>query len=145
MSTIETIDWCLAFDTGIPEIDLQHRILINKFNGISSRLRNGGDLTGWEHAAYEVLSYALYHFSTEEKLAERYGYDREAVAEALSHKEDHQSFTQYIEQVRDRLQSGKHVPPGELLHFAGDWLLKHIAHSDHQLGAFINAKQKAGL
>lgn len=143
MNAIEPIQWCSGFATGVPEIDLQHRILIDRFNNVSSRLGNDGDLADWQHVGYEVLSYALYHFSTEEKLAEQYGYDREEVADALSHREDHRRFTEYMEKVRDRLNLGEQIPKAEFLAFVAEWLLKHIAHSDHDLGAFICAKQRA--
>jgi hemerythrin len=69
------IRWDESMTTGLPEIDKQHKLLIEKFNefsGILSTLKKSDS----RKAAGEVLDflqfYALWHFEQEEKLMEKY-------------------------------------------------------------------------
>lgn len=140
-NTTEVIAWCSDFDTGIAEIDLQHRMLIDTFNRATAELRDDSGLGTWEYVAHEFLGYAVYHFSTEERLAAAHGYDVEESAEALAHYEEHRSVLAQLGQVRARFRSEGCASKAEFISFLRSWLLKHILQSDQRLTAFIRAKQ----
>jgi hemerythrin-like metal-binding protein len=139
---MNTIQWHSDFETGIPEIDLQHRVLIARFNEANATLHDHSGLEVWEHFTYDLLSYALYHFSTEEKQAADYGYDQEERADAQAHCEQHRSFATRITNMRQQLHAGERPSRAEFLGFLSDWLVKHILHTDKRLGAFIAAKRR---
>ena len=64
--------WTEYFETGFPEIDLQHRGLVNLINEIPSALATG--MPGAPYPADLLLrlrEYASYHFRTEEGIWDR--------------------------------------------------------------------------
>lgn len=139
---MKPIQWNSEFETGVAEIDLQHRVLIGRFNEANATLHDHSGLDVWEHFTYDLLSYALYHFSTEEKQAADFGFDREESADALAHREQHRSFSAHITSMREQLHAGARPSRKQFLGFLSTWLVEHILHTDKRLGAFIVAKRQ---
>lgn len=142
MNPTEKMIWRREFETGIAEIDLQHRTLVKMFNRVNVELREDSGRTVWENITHELLGYALYHFWTEEDLAAQYGYDQERYAEATAHFDEHRSFTETINEIRSRIRTGERIPKADLIDFFRSWLSNHIVDSDQWLVAFILKKQR---
>ena len=62
----ELIVWNDNLVTGVAEIDEQHRILVNSINEANTRLANNISAEILDQITRDLLSYALYHFETEE-------------------------------------------------------------------------------
>jgi hemerythrin-like metal-binding protein len=89
-----------------------------------------------------LLSYALYHFETEEELMQEYGY-REAEGEGMQrHLDQHRGFSSKVVAIREGLKSGNLTSPRDLIGFLNDWLVNHIQHTDQALAAFVLAKRR---
>lgn len=142
MQSTEKMIWRREFETGIAEIDLQHRTLVKMFNRVNSELRNDSGRAVWENVTHELLGYALFHFWTEEDLAVQYGYDQEKYADASAHFDEHRSFAETINDIRRRFRAGERIAKSELIDFLRDWLASHIVDSDQWLVAFILEKQR---
>ena len=136
--------WNDSLKTGVPEIDEQHRILVHTLNEAAEKLVADASLDVLATITQDLLSYALYHFETEEALMHAYGYaaDRDDIAR---HLEEHRNFSAQVVCVRNDLKAGILIPPQELLDFLNHWLVNHIMHTDKRLAAFIIAKRDAGI
>jgi hemerythrin len=133
--------WNDSFATGVAEIDEQHMILVHTLNEAGSKLANGSNPHLLEQITQDLLSYALYHFDTEEELMQEYGY-RDADDDAMNrHLEQHRAFSAKVVSVREGLKAGMLVSADDILHFLNTWLVNHILNTDMKLGAFINAKR----
>lgn len=142
--THEILAWQDDFATGVPEIDEQHMILVHTLNEAGETLSKDASMAVFERITQDLLSYALYHFDTEEGLMQEYAYNEQSRAEAIRHQEQHRAFSTKVLAVRDSLKAGVKIPPGEILAFLNEWLVNHIQNTDKLLAAFIIAK-RAGI
>ena len=134
--------WNDSLITGVPEIDEQHHILVHTLNEAGEKLSHGASLEDYEAITQQLLSYALYHFDTEEALMQACGYEHANASDAQRHQTQHRSFTQRVMAVRDDLKAGILPPPDPLLGFLNSWLLDHIMLTDKRLATFILARRE---
>ena len=126
-----------AFITGVDEIDDQHRNLINLTNEAAQVFAAGPPANQVHQLVQELLSYAIYHFRTEETLMQQYGY-REASNEAAeSHIQQHRDFAAKVVSVQEALQRRQFVDPDALVAYLAEWITRHILGTDQDLAAFI--------
>ena len=135
--------WSDDFATGVAEIDEQHMILVHTLNEAAVKLAYDTSLETLEQITQDLLSYALYHFETEEELMQQYGYADGAGDSADLHLAQHRAFSAKVVSVRDGLKSGMKITADDLLEFLNNWLVNHILNTDKKLGAFIVAKRSA--
>ena len=139
----DPIEWNEKLLTGVTEIDTQHKILVDAINDANSRLMQDHDIKLVEQITKDLLSYAIFHFETEEDLMQQYGYDGESAEDAQLHQKQHREFSSQVLSVRDGLRDGKEISREDLLAFLNGWLISHIMNTDQRLGAFI--KKKRGI
>ncbi len=143
-STTQNLVWRDDFATGVAEIDEQHMILVHTLNEAATKLKHDTSQETLEQITQDLLSYALYHFETEEELMQQYGYADAADADegaADQHLSQHRAFSAKVVSVRDGLKSGMRIASSDLLDFLNNWLVNHILNTDKKLGAFIVAKR----
>lgn len=140
MAAHEPIEWTDALRTGIDEIDRQHRILINTLNEANAKLAEDLDVAVAEQITKDLLSYAIYHFETEEDLMQDHGYDTASPQEAEAHQRQHREFSKEVIAVREGLKQGKQIVREELLAFLNGWLINHILNTDMKLAAHLLSK-----
>lgn len=136
----EEIKWKSDYETGVEEIDEQHQILVNTLNEADKLLSKEASLENLENITKDLLSYALYHFETEEELMLEYGYNKEKPTEYDSHMKQHRDFSSKVVKVRDSLKAGNLIEHDELISFLVNWLINHINKTDKKLGAFLEGK-----
>ena len=66
MNQIDIFPWNESFDTGLPEIDEQHRRLVQLLNTLASHIAFGSGVQEVSVLLDELADYAVYHFQTEE-------------------------------------------------------------------------------
>lgn len=142
MNLVGKLVWQREFETGVSEIDLQHRTLFKMFNKVNLQLRDDSSRDVWEEVIHDLLGYALFHFWCEEDLATRYGYDQEKHVDATAHFNEHLAFAEAMNDMRSSLRAGERIPKAKLIDFLRDWLSRHITDSDQWLLAFILEKQR---
>ena len=140
-SAYPVLEWDETFATGVDEIDEQHMILVHTLNEASKTLGKDSSIETLKSITQNLLSYALYHFETEEELMQEYGYSVETEADAEDHLNQHRSFSRKVVSVRDGINSGVPIEAGELLEFLNQWLVNHILKTDQKLGKFILSKR----
>lgn len=137
MISHEPLIWNNNYLTGVDRIDAQHQVLVNTLNDANARLSGTITRDLLEQITRDLLSYAIYHFETEEALMQEYNYSGLSTADELKHREEHRSFSQQVVSLREGLRDGRLVSREELLSFLNNWLVNHILHTDKHLGAFL--------
>jgi hemerythrin-like metal-binding protein len=130
----EPIVWSDALMTGVQEIDEQHQILVNMLNEANARLTEYSGHDVLQNIIRDLMSYALYHFDTEEELMVENQYDQ---VDREIHFREHRGFSDKVSKLQQELRQGKLVSREELLTFLNGWLINHILKTDMQLGRFL--------
>lgn len=139
----ELIVWNDSLVTGVTEIDEQHRILVNSINEANTRLTTGFNAEILDQITQNLLSYALYHFETEEELMQEFNYEETQAEDTETHLRQHREFSATVVAVREGIKAGKLMSREDLLTFLNGWLINHILNTDKRLAAFILAKRDA--
>lgn len=124
--------WNSSLDTGIREIDLQHRELVEMGNELEATVLKG-DLT---RALQDVLprlnAYVLFHFGTEETmLAGVPGW----AAHMARHVAEHRAFAEKVAALRDPRVSAEALLA--FVDYLYPWLAEHIGKTDRELADLI--------
>jgi len=130
-----------AFLTGVTEIDSQHRNLIDLVNEAGNNLTAHSSPKQLKLIAQELLSYAIYHFQTEERLMEEYGYKEQDTTNAEAHIRSHREFSAQVVTLQEALQNREFVDTDDLLDFLVRWVTGHILETDKKLARFILSKR----
>jgi len=138
MADYDLIVWNDKLVTGIGKIDEQHQILVNLFNEANIKLTTNNNARFMEEITRNLLSYALYHFETEEGLMQKYGY----IEDSDAHIRQHRSFSAKVVAVRNDIKTGIPISREDLLSFLNSWLINHILNTDKQFAAFLLASEK---
>ncbi len=128
------LEWGPEFETGVPEMDRQHRRLLEKANEFHTALKEGN-----RSRAKDILvdfTKALFnHLRDEEKFMERIGYP-----ELDNHRKLHRSLAGMIKEVRDEFEKGDPRAFSQSLSLIMSWLLTHIKKSDRKYGEYLQRK-----
>jgi len=141
MQTPRKLDFEETFLTGVEEIDSQHRNLVNLTNEAAVVLAQAASTAQIRHVVQELLSYAIYHFRTEESLMRQYGYADEPDDVANSHIESHRGFAAKVVAAQEALQNHQAIDTAQLVDYLTDWIRHHIMGTDQRLAAFILRKR----
>lgn len=141
----ELLVWNDDLVTGVAEIDDQHRILVNSINEVNTRLSNTTVNAEILHKiTQDLLSYALYHFETEEGLMKDFDYAEAQIEDAEMHQRQHREFSATVVAVREGIKSGELISRENLLTFLNSWLVNHILNTDKRLAAYVLEKRNPG-
>ncbi len=117
---------------GIDEIDDDHSKLINLFNILNHSVTEGATTDYIEAVLEELINCTVWHFSHEERLMLKYGYD--AYEE---HKGDHQDLIDSVKELQQKFHETGKLDEKEHLEFLERWLTEHILVDDIRLGSFL--------
>ena len=115
--------WVPELDTGIAEIDRQHRRIVDYINKLYE-LRSSPDREALGDVIGEMIDYTVSHFVFEESLIESAGY-----MFAGPHKTVHELFTRRVIEMQTRFDAGEDVA-AELHGMLSRWLFNHIRNED---------------
>lgn len=127
------IDWKNEYSINNKIIDEQHKKLVDLINQLHVAMGagKGKDILG--NILDELVSYTVFHFSSEEKFMKDHNYSGYSL-----HKIEHDKLTRQVVEFQNNYKAGKSVVSQELLKFLKDWLVNHIIGSDKKL-AKLNA------
>lgn len=138
---MEKIEWDNQFNINISEIDHQHQILVKTLNDAQFTLAEDESLENLSSITEDLLSYALYHFDTEEDLMSKYKYDETKPDEYNQHIKQHRDFSSKVVEIRESIKNGKMIHSEELIDFLKNWLINHINKTDKKLGIYIDEQK----
>ncbi len=114
-------EWKDAYSVGVPELDDQHRALIEIINSLDAIEREGGEIS----RVLDTLDwYVEEHFATEEKLLKQAGY-----ADYEGHQAEHRKFETWLKSTRFYMRNAgpqSAEAAKEVSDYLKDWLAKHI-------------------
>lgn len=122
-------------ETGIRQIDLQHRELVSMINEMEAAHVSGHAAAALDAVLPRLTAYAVFHFGEEEALLAQVA---EGTAFAEHHLQEHRDFVAEIQ----RLIGGRtHQSDNDLVEvlslYLADWLVLHIAGTDRALGCML--------
>jgi hemerythrin-like metal-binding protein len=130
--------WESRYDTGLPDIDSQHRVLLSLINLLIAALDTPDETAVVRRCLAELVAYASRHFECEEALMEAHGLGEHEAEHVLIHRR----FAGFVLQRADLV--GRE--PGAALDIASflvGWLAHHILNTDQKMAALIRATRLA--
>lgn len=124
--------WGSVLSVEVDEIDEDHRKLLDLFNMLNHALADGESPEYLAAILEELISCTIWHFSHEERLMVKYGYD-----EIDEHKEIHRELIKGARELeQNSVQVGKAISDDDIV-FLERWLTEHILTDDMRLGAYL--------
>ncbi|WP_415679572.1 bacteriohemerythrin, partial [Vibrio mytili] len=134
---IDMFPWNDSFNTGIDEIDQQHKQLVFLLNQVANHIIFQQEEPPLRSIIDELVDYAAYHFQSEENHWLAILPD---VHETVSHRDSHSRF---IERIQEFKLKSDIIPIEqwleELLSFLASLLAAHILESDKHMALLVNA------
>ncbi len=136
-NSIEIFPWDDNFNTGLPQIDEQHRQLVHLLNLLASHVAYSADARVLGQIFDQLTEHATQHFAVEEALW------HELLAGDIAeqeHRATHQTMAQQVADFRGLL-GGRPLQEvaEEILRFLANWLASHILDSDRYLATLVLA------
>ena len=129
---VDAFPWKGCYDTGIPVLDGQHKLLLSYINRLHSGMQNGCSNTLLLGVLDDLTGYAFTHFATEESF-----FSRSAYPLTERHIREHQKFRETITQLRDAVLDGKAFIDIALLEYLKNWLVGHIQNMDAMFAPYV--------
>jgi hemerythrin-like metal-binding protein len=130
---VKDIVWGDVLSVAVDEIDEDHRKLVNIFNILNHSVAEGESPDYLAAVLEELINCTVWHFSHEERLMLKYGYEGIEV-----HKAEHQELINSAKKLQQKiLQAGKPVSDEEI-EFLERWLAEHILTTDMRLGSYLS-------
>jgi hemerythrin len=119
--------WSDNYNIGVEEIDAQHR----RFLSLMEKLYQSKDDALDKSILKELVRYAEFHFSSEEKMMQIYNYDK-----IQDHQELHEKLMTELLSYSNPIGS-EELDKFKLLKFLIKWFLDHTTREDKDFGRFI--------
>jgi len=123
------IEWRKEFETGIAEVDHEHKELVELINALHREI--GAMASHARVGAFlgEVFARISAHFALEEAVMRRHGYDDYA-----AHKADHEGLLDDLRDIMDAHDGGEYVDyDADLERAIAGWFVTHFSTRDARL------------
>ena len=124
--------WDLILSVGVDEIDDDHRKLVSLFNILNHSITEGDAPDYLEAVLEELINCTAWHFSHEERLMLKYGYE-----EIVEHKTEHQELIKSARELQQNILQAGNLVANEDIEFLERWLTEHILTADMRLGSYL--------
>jgi hemerythrin len=125
--------WKQEYLINICEMDNQHKRVFEIIDNINICLKSK-DCTVVELILDTLIDYIEYHFSSEEKFLEKYGYK-----EYKDHKQRHDEFKQTLYQYKKDIKN-KTLNKTNMMLMLQSWMVNHILQDDKKYAKYLNEK-----
>jgi hemerythrin-like metal-binding protein len=123
------IAWRPEFETGIPDVDHEHRELVGLINQLHAALEAGASKDEVARFLGEVFARISAHFALEESIMRKHRYD-----EYAEHKADHEKLLDDIRDIMDAHAADAYFDYRDALASAvRDWFVEHFRTKDARL------------
>lgn len=122
---MELIKWTSTYQGGVPEIDLQHQMLIECINKLHDAMMLGQGMQVIHEILDSLIEYTLFHFETEEKWMLDNNYTN-----ISQHRELHSRLTAQVKSFKKELETNGMSNTVRTNNFLKTWLTDHIIGED---------------
>lgn len=123
------IAWRPEFETGIADVDHEHRELVDLINELHAALEAGASKDEVAKFLGEVFARISAHFALEETIMRKHRYD-----EYVEHKADHEKLLDDIRDIMDAHAADAYFDYRDALASAvRDWFVEHFKTKDARL------------
>jgi len=126
---IDVFPWSVTFDTGITQIDEEHKVLVTLINKLASHLYTDPTGNTLNEVFDQLADYASFHFQSEEDIWAKYFSGNPKLHQ---HKDTHSTFLSDVTSLKNEENEG--IPLSEVVEntvlFLTKWLTHHILGSD---------------
>lgn len=132
--------WDKSFEIGNKIIDHQHKKLVRLINKLidENKETDSGRLVA--NALEEMLSYALTHFKTEERMLVEAGYE-----DFTEHKKEHLEFIKKTSELSINIELSTEEIRTDLINYLQDWLTYHILEEDMEFKDLLKDKDPSDI
>ena len=129
------LDWKYEYSVGVKSIDEQHKKILELINELIESIRDSREDYIINDVLNDLLEYANYHFSLEEKLLHKFSYSNEH-----DHETKHREFTDKIKSLK--IEENVHVGniPIETLDYLENWFCNHELRDDSMYYEYFKSK-----
>jgi hemerythrin len=140
MAENNTVEWNDRFVLGVPEIDRQHRELVNMANNLFTSCLAGRKRASdsFKRTLRAAAAYVRKHFAEEERIMRKSGYPL-----YREHRAEHKRFMLELLQQNQAYITGRKYVPNSFARYLKDWILAHIALKDKDWADYVLAKEAA--
>lgn len=133
--------WDPALETGIVELDDQHRLLFRKADAVLEAVAAGRGAQEVQRTLQFLADYAALHFETEERYMRAAGFP-----DADGHAEVHERINRRLMEVASDFHARGASPSlvADVEALVRGWLTMHIAEKDRAVADFINQATRPG-
>ena len=129
------LTWAPSLATGIRQIDLQHRELIDLVAEFELAHEAGDTARIVEDILQRLTAYALFHFATEETLMRAMP---GCHLHGTAHVREHNIFGEKMAALRELSRAERHAETTALLDYLKQWLTNHILKTDKELATLLH-------
>jgi hemerythrin-like metal-binding protein len=134
---MQPFEWSEAFSVDIPELDVQHRQLIELLSELTRCVRSGESAKFASAALQQVIEYAERHLQREELVLRVRGYP-----DYLEHKAEHDAYRQKVAALK--IRSARRDLGIRIANFLTEWWKSHILTSDQQYARYFRCRPTGG-
>lgn len=122
------IEWKDEFATGIPDVDHEHRQLIELINELHRA--TSGTQSNYPVPAFlgEIYAHVAAHFALEEKIMRERNYDQ-----YRDHKSDHERLLDELRDIMDDYEENAYFDDAEFAEHLNHWFVDHFKTRDARL------------
>ena len=130
---MKDIVWGDVLSVAVDEIDEDHRKLVKIFNILNHSVAEGESPNYLAAVLEELINCTVWHFSHEERLMLKYGYE-----EIEEHKAEHQELINSAKELRQEILQANKPVSDEDIEFLERWLTEHVLTADMRLGSYLS-------
>jgi hemerythrin len=134
---MKRFDWKEEYDTGVQQIDYQHRYFLQLIKGLSGKSFSSVESNRIQKYVDEVACYARFHFLSEENVMEDSAYP-----EFRHHEQLHRKLVKKINHKIAQLEFGD-ITPADFVAFLAEWFVEHTMKEDKKIGVFLKERRKS--
>ena len=134
--SMDLIKWRASYETGIAEMDEEHKQIIEIVNRLYRMLRGAEDTDDLKSIYTTLAEYSEQHFKHEEELLQKHNYPG-----MEEQGQSHEEFVNKLQEIRDDLEANDAKAIPEVYKFLREWWIGHIVESDKEYGPFLKEKR----
>jgi hemerythrin-like metal-binding protein len=129
---VKDLAWNNRLNIGIDEVDDDHRKLVSLFNILNHSVTGENASVYLTAVVEELINFTAWHFSHEERLMLKYGYE-----EYAKHKAEHRKLIKSARELQLKILRAGNLVEDEDIDFLEHWLTEHTLTADVEMGSYL--------